>query len=370
LWTLVKSLEYLTANMKNITRFSNPDGILSLAILPLCLLSAACSSDQPEDSPPRVEVTTPTTSDNAEVQGRGEGKDQWWKALPREAWSEFPQIEQSQPWFEVYRIRPNVLAIYEPGQFEEVISYLIIGSERALLFDTGLGIGDMRRLVGELTDRDIVVLNSHTHYDHVGGNYAFHRIYGTALDYTRQHAEGRAHDEVAEFVGPGWIWKETPDGFSVDDYSSRPFTVTDPVADGQILSLGDIELEVLLTPGHAPDSLCLLDREQRLLFTGDTFYPATLYAHLPGSSFGDYQLTADRLGALAAAVDVVLPAHNEPTLPASELVAFGNAFAAMQAEGAAFVLTDGSREYDFGRFSILVSEPPPWITQAMQSTQP
>jgi glyoxylase-like metal-dependent hydrolase (beta-lactamase superfamily II) len=47
-------------------------------------------------------------------------------------------------WFEVYRIRPGVFAIYEPHQFEEVISYLILGSKRALLFDTGMGIGKIR----------------------------------------------------------------------------------------------------------------------------------------------------------------------------------------------------------------------------------
>ncbi|MEE8523848.1 MAG: MBL fold metallo-hydrolase, partial [Thermoanaerobaculia bacterium] len=181
-------------------------------------------------------------SDNEEVRNRGEGKDQWWLALPRPAWAEFRRVEQSQDWFEVYEIRPDVLAIYEPGQFEEIISYLIIGSERALLFDTGLGIGDMRRLVDELTDRDVAVLNSHTHYDHVGGNHAFETVYGTGLDYTKEHAGGRTHEEVAEFVGEGWIWKEHPEGFSVDDYRSRPFTLTAEVEDGQVLSLGGVEL--------------------------------------------------------------------------------------------------------------------------------
>ena len=117
---------------------------------------------------------------------------------------------------------------------------------------------------------------------------------------------------------------------------------------------------MLLTPGHAPDSLCLLDRERRLLFTGDTFYPATLYAHLPGSAFGDYESTARTLGSLASAVDRVLPAHNEPVMPASDLVRFSDAFTSMQAPGAAYVVTDGNREYDFGTFSILVSDPPPW----------
>lgn len=306
------------------------------------------------------ESGTPAVSDNEQVRGRGEGKDQWWDALPRQAWSEFRRVEQSQPWFEVYEIRPGVLAIYEPGQFEEVISYLIVGSQRALLFDTGLGIGDMRRLAGELTDREIVVLNSHTHYDHVGGNHAFENVYGTDLEYTRKHAAGRAREEVAEFVGEGWIWKETPAGFSVESYVSRPFTITHRVKDGEVIALGGVELEVLLTPGHAPDSLCLLDRERRLMFTGDTFYPATLYAHLPGSTFEDYRRTAERLAGLADAVDVVLPAHNEPTMPSPELVALRDAFHAMREEGTPFVLTDGNREYDFGEFSILVSDPPPW----------
>ncbi|MCP3964684.1 MAG: MBL fold metallo-hydrolase [bacterium] len=334
----------------------------ALGVAALVIFSLGCQTGVPTEAAPEP-AAAPVTSDNEQVQGRGEGKDQWWDALPRAAWSAFERVEQGQDWFEVYEIRPGVLAIYEPGQFEEVISYLIVGTERALLFDTGLGIGDMRRLTAELTDREVIVINSHTHYDHVGGNHAFETIYGTDLDYTSEHELGRPHEEVAEFVGEGWIWKQTPEGFSADDYLSRPFTVSHVVEDGQVLALGGVELEVLLTPGHAPDSLCLLDRERRLLFTGDTFYPATLYAHLPGSTFSDYERTAGRLAELADAVDVVLPAHNEPTMPASDLIALRDAFDAMREEGTSFVLTDGSREYDFGRFSILVSDPPPWSAE-------
>ena len=322
----------------------------------LLLTSLACRPGDRADT-----SATPATADNEQVRNRGEGKDQWWDSLPRAAWSDFRRVEQKQDWFEVYEIRPGVLAIYEPGQFEEIISYLILGSERALLFDTGIGVGDMRRLVGELTDKPVAVLNSHTHYDHVGGNHAFDTIYGTDLEYTREHEQGRAHEEIAEYVGPGWIWKETPEGFSPDAYVSRPFTVTERVADGRILSLGDVDLEILLTPGHAPDSLCLLDRERGLLFTGDTLYPATLYAHLPGSTFADYEATAARLASLADSVDLVLPAHNEPVMPAGELVRFRDAFEDMRGGDTPFVLTDGNREYDFGRFSILVSDPPPWL---------
>lgn len=303
------------------------------------------------------EIPTPS---NDQVQGRGEGKDNWYEALPRPAWSEFETVEQSQPWFEVYEVAPQVFAIYEPGQFEEVISYLILGSERALLFDTGLGIGDMRRLVSELTSLEVSVLNSHTHYDHVGGNHQFPEIYGTDHEFTRANTTGRPHQAVAEFVSDGWIWKPLPDGFSAAEYAIQPFAISTVVGDGEAIDLGDRTLEVVLTPGHAPDALCLLDRENRLLFVGDTFYPASLYAHLGGSDFDAYEASAARLAGLQSEVDFILPAHNEPLLGSEYLTAFSEAFQAMRDESAPFVLTDGSREYSFDGFSIMVSDPPPW----------
>ena len=152
-------------------------------------------------------------SDEGGVTGRGEGTENWWEALPRAAWGEFEKIETNQSWFEVYKIRDDVIAIYEDGQFEEAISYLILGTEKAILFDTGIGIGDMKTVVSQLTTLPIIVVNSHTHYDHVGGNHQFDVVYGTRFEYTKNHMLGRAHDEVKESVGPGWVWKDLPCDF-------------------------------------------------------------------------------------------------------------------------------------------------------------
>jgi len=297
------------------------------------------------------------SADNALIQNRGASKDNWWDALPRPAWNAFPKVLESQGWFEVYEIRPGLFAIYEPGQFEEVISYLVTGTEKALLFDTGLGIGDMRSVVAELTELEPIVVNSHTHYDHVGGNHQFEAVYGTATEYTIANAKGRRHEDVTEFVGEGWIWKKTPEGFDRDRYESRPFTIAKTIVDGEVIDLGGRKLEVLLTPGHAPDALCLLDGENRLLLTGDTFYPATLYAHLPGSDFALYRQTASRLAQLRDDVDFVLPAHNEPLVASELLVRMRDAFEAIAASEAEFVLTDGNREYSFDGFSILTPDP-------------
>lgn len=56
--------------------------------------------------------------------------------------------------------------------------------------------------------------------------------------------------------------------------STRPFTISKTVEDGEVIDLGGRHLEVLRVPGHAPDALSLLDRAHRILFTGDTFYLA------------------------------------------------------------------------------------------------
>ena len=71
------------------------------------------------------------------------------------------------------------------------------------MFDAGLGIGNIRNVVDQLTDRDVIVLNSHTHYDHIGGNHLFDTIYGTGLDYTKSWALGSPPEAVAGFLQEG-----------------------------------------------------------------------------------------------------------------------------------------------------------------------
>ncbi|MBT8079121.1 MAG: MBL fold metallo-hydrolase [Gammaproteobacteria bacterium] len=314
----------------------------------LALLAAGCGgkAEAPADAAPE-----------AGVENRGGDTANWWDSLPRAEWSLYEKIVQDQDWFEVYRIADGVYAIYEPGQFEEVISFLIEGSEKALLFDTGLGIGDMRRVVEQLTTLDVVVLNSHTHYDHIGGNHQFEFIYGRDTAYTRGRMRGSSTGDVAEFISDGWIWKELPDGFVATEYRSQPFLISEIVDEGSVIDVGGRRLEVLVTPGHAPDSICLIDRANRLLFTGDTFYLAPLYTHIPGSSFDDYVASAARLAGLAGDIDSAMTSHNVPVVDGSYMTALGKAFADIVAGSATdYVVTDGNREYQFDGFSVIVRE--------------
>jgi glyoxylase-like metal-dependent hydrolase (beta-lactamase superfamily II) len=296
----------------------------------------------------------PDPAPGAQVENRGSGTENWWDALPRPEWSEYERVPVNEVWFEVYRILDGVFAIYEPGQFEEVISFLITGEDSALLFDTGLGIGDIRSVVDQLTDLDVVVLNSHTHYDHIGGNHQFETIYAMDTEFTRGRAIGVPHERVAEFVSEGWIWKPLPEGFIKDRYHSQPFSVSKIVGEGDILDVGGRQLEILETPGHAPDSICLFDRHNRILFTGDTFYLAPLYAHVAGSDFEAYARSAARLAGLAGEIDIAVTSHNVPIVDGEYMIALGLAFEQIKAGTVEYAITDGNREHQFDGFSVIV----------------
>lgn len=299
---------------------------------------------------------SPVSFDNELVENRGADKDNWWDSLPRPEWQQLERVPIDDDWFEVYRVRDGVFAIYEPGQFEEVISFLVTGRERALLFDTGLGIGDIKSVTQALTDLDVIVLNSHTHYDHIGGNHQFSNILAADTAFTRRNEAGSTTAAVAEFVGPGWVWKPWPEYSDSSSYRIKPFVVSERVQDGHVIDLGGRVLEVLLTPGHAPDSLCLFDRKNRLLFTGDTFYLAPLYAHLEGSDVAQYSATANQLAAMSGNVDYLLTAHNVPLADSRYLRQLDAAFDDIRSDRGEYALTDGNREYDFGDFSVIVGD--------------
>ncbi len=289
------------------------------------------------------------------VANRGADKDNWWDALPRPEWGVFERIDDGSGWFEVYRVLPEVFAIYEPGQFEEVISYLIVGEERALLFDSGLGIGNMAATVRSLTELPVVLLNSHSHYDHIGSNHQFEFIYGPDTPYTRERMAGLDHEVVREAVSDGWIWKPLPEGFDKSAYATAAYEIDEFVGDGTRIDLGGRVLEVLMTPGHAPDALCLLERERRLLFTGDTFYPAPLYTHIPGADFEAYRWSAQRLAALAPVVEHLLPGHNQGLVGSEYLIRMAEAFERVASGELRGTVTDGNRQYFFENFSIIVA---------------
>jgi glyoxylase-like metal-dependent hydrolase (beta-lactamase superfamily II) len=254
----------------------------------------------------------------------------WCRALPRREYKTIERVSIRDPWFEVYKPAQGVFAIYEPHQAEETISYLIVGEKRALLFDTGMGISDLKKVITELTKLPIILLNSHTHNDHVGDNWEFSTIYGMDTDFTRQNARGSRLDAQAE-ITPDQICGVLPKGFDPEAYLIRPWKITAYTHGGDRFDLGGRTLEVIATPGHTPDAISLFDRTNGLLFTGDTYYPAPIWLFRPETDLDTYAASIRRLSALAPEVRVVMGAHNIPVASPTVLPRLVAAFDAVRA---------------------------------------
>jgi glyoxylase-like metal-dependent hydrolase (beta-lactamase superfamily II) len=280
---------------------------------------------------------------------------EWCRNLPRPEYKTLEVVATPDPWFEVYRVRAGVFAIYEPHQFEEVISYLVVGEKRALLFDTGLGVGNMRAVVASLTKLPVIVLNSHTHFDHVGGNADFTDIYGEDTSYSLDNAKGQANPYSRDALAPERICGKLPGGVKADTYAIRPWKVTHVIHDGERIDLGNRELEILFTPGHTPDALSLLDRQNGLLFTGDTYYPGPIYLFVPETDLAAYTRSITRLAGLSPGLKLLLPAHNVPLADPKVLLAVQAALKKVEEGRVKPRVTEGNREYEFEGFSLLLS---------------
>lgn len=297
------------------------------------LVSAACAQQQAEPLRP-----------------------EWCRELPRPEYKKLVRVLEDENWFEVYRIRPGVFAIYEPRQFEEVISYLILGEKRAILFDTGLGVGQIHAVVGRLTSLPVTVINSHTHFDHVGGNAEFRDVWNRDLAYTRRNMRGQTNAYSRDALDPARLCGPLPAGMDARSYTIRRWKSTHSLHDRERIDLGGRQIEVLFTPGHTPDALSLFDRTNGLLFTGDTFYPGPIYLFVPETDFAAYTRSVKRLAALGPKIKLLLPGHNVPEADPIFVFRLSLAVDLVQNGKVKARVTSDQREYVFEGFSFLLSK--------------
>ena len=163
------------------------------------------------------------------------------------------------PAWQIHEYNPTFYILRESGctNYEKPFLYLILGSERALLVDTGAGDSDaamvVKRVLGQVAKRDnravlpLVVSHSHGHADHVSGDKGF----GGMADVTLVAAKP---EELAK-------------AFSISSW---------PDQNGGI-ELGGRVVDVIPIPGHQPGHVAYYDRKTGILLTGDHLYPGRLY---------------------------------------------------------------------------------------------
>jgi glyoxylase-like metal-dependent hydrolase (beta-lactamase superfamily II) len=248
-------------------------------------------------------------------------------------------------WFEVAKMEAGVYMISEPGH---VNSWLIEGTKSAVLFDTGLGVADIRKVAEEITPHKLLAVNSHYHFDHTGGNrffdeFAIHRVGRDLVSqpsppelaegymaYTKRLLEAwgpyrEADDLYFHMLTAERMIRSLPDGFDPNRYEVVPSIPTRLLEEGDVLDLGGRKLQVLHTPGHSPDCICLFDEANGLLFGGDTINTGPIYAQMEDSDLETFARSTARLALMSDAYRRVFVCHflrfDEPSTLVKEIAA-------------------------------------------------
>ncbi len=173
------------------------------------------------------------------------------------------EAQKQSSWYKISKVANQVWLIDDNGSDN---MYVIEGTDSALLVDTGLGVADLVSVVKKITNKPLIVVNTHGHPDHSGANYQFEKVYLHRAD--MDAAKLFASEEQRKSASANMVQGEGPN--PEDLYTAKAFeTQLLPVFNGYVFDLGGRKIEVMETPGHTPGSICLLDKKNKLLFSGD-----------------------------------------------------------------------------------------------------
>ncbi len=248
-------------------------------------------------------------------------------------------------WFTVEKIDENTFAISEYKHWEETRSYLLIGAEKALLIDTGLGVANIKDVVDNLTKLPLIVATTHVHWDHIGGHKYFDKIavheierrWLTNFPLPLNVVKSNLQDKNCVF----------PKEFDIEEYivfQGQPQII---LHDNEVIDLGNRKIKVIHTPGHSPGHCCYFEEEKGYLFSGDLIYKGCLDIYYPTTDINDFEKSILKIKQLS--VNRILPAHHSLDVSTKIISKIENAFKSLRVSDK---LKQGNGIFDFEEFQI------------------
>lgn len=211
-------------------------------------------------------------------------------------------LQVADSWYDTRTFSNSITLIWEKFISTNVRCNIwhVRGRDRDLLVDSGMGFKPLRDEVKSLTEREILAVVSHAHFDHIGSHHEFEHRLAHLGD-----AEILVDMNDDKTVWSGYKNEHTLDalpytGYDIHDYKIQPAPVTRLIEEGDELDLGDRLFKVFHMPGHSPGSVCLYESANKTLFTGDVLYDGELLDELYHSDKEQYMETMARLKEIPA----------------------------------------------------------------------
>lgn len=249
-------------------------------------------------------------------------------------------------WFTVEKIDTDTFAISEYKHYEETHCYLLCGSEKAVLIDTGLGVSNIKKITDSLTELPIMAIATHVHWDHIGGHRYFDHI---AVHECEKDWLAVQFPIPLQTVKRSLLYKgcDFPPDFNIDNYQIFQGTPQKILHDGEHLDLGNRTLTVIHTPGHSPGHCCFYEPERKYLYSGDLIYSGCLDAFYPTTDPQLFLQSVRKIQALE--IKRVLPAHHQLNISIDIINRIETGFSKLANAGK---LKQGNGIFDFGDFQI------------------
>lgn len=248
-------------------------------------------------------------------------------------------------WFTIDKIDENTYIISEYRHWEETHCYLLNGKSKSLLIDTGLGICNIYDEVIKLTDKPVIAVATHIHWDHIGGHKYFPDFYVHQEELGWLKGEfPLSADTVREMVVDRC---ELPENFDVSNYNMFQGVPTRVLRDRDTIDIGGRIIEIFHTPGHSPGHMCFWEKESGYLFTGDLVYKDTLFAYYPSTDPKAYLNSLEKISLLPA--KKIFPAHHSLDIRPEIIIRMRDAFGDLEKKG---LLHHGSGTFDYEDWSV------------------
>ncbi len=221
-------------------------------------------------------------------------------------------------WYQVKKLSETIWYISDHG-FD--LMYFVKGKNRAMLIDTGFGIGNLPALCSEFASVETLSVLTHAHPDHCMGAGQFANTYLAKDDILllQYFSEYNTRKKMAsEFLNTST--KFPHDEASIHNWANCKVNQITELSDGQIFDLGGRKIHVILTPGHTKGSLCLLDESEGRLFSGDTVLSCNHLLCLPESTgLQTFYQSLLHLETFQSGFNIIHPGHEKAPLGKEKL---------------------------------------------------